>query len=672
MRPDGGTVLSGVGVRFGDREVLRGVDLRVDPGELLAVVGPSGAGKSTLLQVLAGLRTPDTGTVRRPGGDGAGAAGSTGLVAQHAHLLPWRSVAGNVALGLDYRRNGGRWPARRPGAAERVAQVLAELGIADLAGRRPGQLSGGQAQRVALARAVVTGPSLLLLDEPFGALDPLTRAELQDWLGSVRSRLGTAVVLVTHDLDEALLLGDRVALLSRPGPLDVVVSPVRDRAGLADGTARRALLERFPDGRAVQDLTGTGGTGATGGTSSVATPGATAAQRAAGRRQLLRAGAAATLLAAPFAAQLLTRSSGPARAAGATAVPGGPLRTGYLPITDAAPLLVAHADGELAAQGLTAPRPVMFRSWPDLAEALQAGAVDVVHVLMPLAVQLRYASGVPVRVLMWNHVNGSALTVAPDVGDVADLAGRTVAVPFWWSIHNVVVQQLLRAAGLRPVLHGAPSAAEGTVKLVLMAPSDMPPALAAGEVAGFTVAEPFNAAAEVQGVGRVLRFTGDAWKDHACCVTVVHQRLLDERPEAADAAVRGLVAAQRALRADGERGARLMSEGGYLPQPLPAVLRTFSGEPGEEYVRTGAVRHPSWHQQRIGFQPYPHPSYTAELVRAMGTTDVVGDTAWLAALDPHRVHADLVDDGPVLRAVGGAAGLAAFGTTAQRTEVVAP
>ncbi|MCI2238273.1 ABC transporter substrate-binding protein [Kineococcus sp. TRM81007] len=664
MTSPGSTVLSGVGVRFGEREVLRGVDLDVGPGELLAVVGPSGAGKSTLLQVLAGLRAPDTGTVRRPD-DGPAGPGRTALVAQQAHLLPWRTVAGNVALGLEYRRNGGRWPARSPGAGERVARVLGELGIADLAARRPGQLSGGQAQRVALARAVVTGPSLLLLDEPFGALDPLTRSELQDWLGAVRSRLGTAVVLVTHDLDEALLLGDRVALLSgRPGPLAVVASPVRERGDLADGSARRVLLERFPGGRDVPDPTG----GAPAGASAVAAPG----QRAAGRRQLLRAGAATALLAAPFAAGLASGAPGRAVAAGTAAVPGGPLRTGYLPITDAAPLLVAHADGELAAQGLTAPRPVMFRSWPDLAEALQAGAVDVVHMLMPLAVQLRHAAGVPVRVLMWNHVNGSALTVAPDVGDVADLAGRTVAVPFWWSVHNVVVQQVLRAAGLRPVLRGEPSAAEGTVKLVLMAPSDMPPALAAGEVAGFTVAEPFNAAAEVQGVGRVLRFTGDVWKDHACCVTVVHQRLLDERPEAADAAVRGLVAAQRSLRADGPRGARLLSEGGYLPQPLPALLRTFAGEPGEEHLRTGAVQHPQWHQQRIGFQPYPHPSYTAELVRAMGTTDVVGDTAWLAGLDPAAVHADLVDDGPVLRALGGTAGLAAFGTSPQRTEVVAP
>ncbi|WP_337060149.1 ABC transporter substrate-binding protein [Kineococcus sp. G2] len=665
MTSPGSTVLSGVGVRFGEREVLRGVDLDVGPGELLAVVGPSGAGKSTLLQVLAGLRAPDTGTVRRPD-DGPG---RTALVAQQAHLLPWRTVAGNVALGLEYRRNGGRWPAGRPGTGERVARVLGELGITELAARRPGQLSGGQAQRVALARAVVTGPSLLLLDEPFGALDPVTRAELQDWLGEVRSRLGTAIVLVTHDLDEALLLGDRVALLSgSPGPLEVVASGVRERGDLADGGARRVLLERFPGGAHLradaQDLTGAAPTGA----SAAAAP----APRATGRRQLLRAGAATALLAAPFAAELATRAPGRAVAAGTTAVPGGPLRTGYLPITDAAPLLVAHADGELASQGLTAPRPVMFRSWPDLAEALQAGAVDVVHMLMPLAVQLRHAAQVPVRVLMWNHVNGSALTVAPDVGDVADLAGRTVAVPFWWSVHNVVVQQVLRAAGLRPVLRGEASAAEGTVKLVLMAPSDMPPALAAGEVAGFTVAEPFNAAVEVQGVGRVLRFTGDVWKDHACCVTVVHQRLLDERPEAADAAVRGLVAAQRSLRADGARGARLLSEGGYLPQPLPALLRTFSGEPGEEHLRSGAVQHPDWHQQRIGFQPYPHPSYTAELVRAMGTTDVVGDTAWLAGLDPAAVHADLVDDGPVLRALGGSAGLAGFGTSAQRTEVIAP
>ncbi len=656
--------LTGIGVRFGERQVLQDLDLQVHPGELVALVGPSGAGKSTLLQVLAGLRRPDTGTVRRPGGG----RGTTGLVSQHPHLLPWRTVAGNVALGLAYRRNGGRWP-RRPPHGERVARLLDELGIADLAGRFPSQLSGGQAQRVALARAIVIEPQLLLLDEPFGALDPVTRRDLQDWLLALHRRRGPATVLVTHDLDEALLLGDRVGLLStRPGPIDVVPSPVLDRAGLADGSAHRALLARFPADRDVRDLAADDGERAPDG------PPRAAGGGPVNRRRVLQVAGSAALLATPFVAAAVTGPPAAAPARGQRpAVGGGPVRVGYLPITDAAPLLLAHADGDFSATGLDVPRPVLFRSWPDLAEALQSGTVDVVHMLMPLAVQLRHGAGVPVRVLLWNHVNGSALTVRSDIDSVAQLAGATVAVPFWHSIHNIVLQQLLRASGLTPVLQGEASAGAGTVKLVLMAPSDMPPALAAGQVAGFIVAEPFNAAAEVQGIGKVLRFTGDVWKDHACCVTVVHQRLLDERPAAAAGAVQALVAAQRRLRDQGLRAARTLSSGGYLPQPLPALQRTLSTDQDAAYVRDGAIQHPQWRQRRIGFQPYPHPSYTAQLVRAMKETAVVGETSWLDDLDPDGVHGQLVHDDLVLDAIRSNGGFDAFGLSGpERTEVVLP
>ncbi|MEZ0165374.1 ABC transporter substrate-binding protein [Kineococcus sp. LSe6-4] len=657
--------LTGVGVRFGARQVLRDLDLRVRPGELLALVGPSGAGKSTLLQVLAGLRRPDAGVVHRSGGERS----TTGLVSQHPHLLPWRTVAGNVALGLAYRRNGGRWPRPGPGG-ERVARLLEELGIADLADRFPSQLSGGQAQRVALARAIVIEPHLLLLDEPFGALDPVTRRDLQDWLLALHRRRGPATVLVTHDLDEALLLGDRVGLLgTRPGPIEVVPSSVTDRAGLADGSAHRALLARFAadrDVRDVRDLDADDGGRAPG-----RSPGA-GTGAAVDRRRVLQVAGSAALLAAPFVAAAVTAPPAAPRRQG-PAVGGGPLRVGYLPITDAAPLLLAHAEGDFSAVGLDVPRPVLFRSWPDLAEALQSGTVDVVHMLMPLAVQLRHGAGLPVRVLLWNHVNGSALTVRPDVDSLAQLAGTTVAVPFWHSIHNIVLQQLLRSSGLTPVLQGEASAGAGEVKLALMAPSDMPPALAAGQVAGFTVAEPFNAAAEVQGIGKVLRFTGDVWKDHACCVTVVHQRLLDERPAAAAAAVQALVAAQRRLRDRREGAARTLSDGGYLPQPLAALERTLATGPDAAYVRDGAIQHPGWQQRRIGFQPYPYPSYTAQLVRAMKETAVVGDTAWLEAVDPDGVHGQLVREDLVLRAIRSSGGFDAFGSAGPvRTEVVLP
>ncbi len=221
------------------RVVLGGVDLDVRRGEIVAIVGPSGSGKSTLLAVLAGLMPLDAGRLEVAD---ATSGHRPGIVFQQPLLLPGATVAGNVALGLRYRRQ--RQPRRRREAA--ALALLERLGIADLADRLPAELSGGQAQRVAVARTMATEPSVLLLDEPFGALDPRTRRELQDWLLEVRDRLGLTVVLVTHDLDEALLLGDRIAVLSGPGqPLHLTDSDVGDRADLLVTAARAQLFDRL-------------------------------------------------------------------------------------------------------------------------------------------------------------------------------------------------------------------------------------------------------------------------------------------------------------------------------------------------------------------------------------------------------------------------------------------
>ncbi|MEY3681109.1 MAG: hypothetical protein RL547_1722, partial [Actinomycetota bacterium] len=257
------------------------------------------------------------------------------------------------------------------------------------------------------------------------------------------------------------------------------------------------------------------------------------------RRDFLRL-VAGTGLAATTAPMLLAACGGSSGSSGVTttsagtapALDLGAIRVGYLPITDASPLLVAHATGAFDAQGFDAASPTLFRSWADLVEAFQAEQVDVVHLLMPLAVQLRFGAGLPVKVVAWNHTNGSALTAADRIGSVTDLAGETVAIPFWWSIHNVVLQKLLRANGLTPVIEGEPSKSEGTVKLTVLPPADMVPALASGSIAAFIVADPFNALAEVKDAGKILRFTGDVWRDHACCVTVVSENFLSSSPDA--------------------------------------------------------------------------------------------------------------------------------------------
>jgi len=345
----------------------------------------------------------------------------------------------------------------------------------------------------------------------------------------------------------------------------------------------------------------------------------------------------------------------------------GTLRIGYLPITDASPLLIAHGANTVAPGTLDAAKPVLFRSWASLAEAFLTRQVDVVHLLMPMAVQLKYSLGADVRVLGWNHTNGSALTVAPHITEPDQLAGSQVAIPGWWSIHNIIVQQYLREHGLRPVIRRAASRGDRTVELVVMSPSDMVPALANGSIAGFTVADPFNAAAQVRGIGRIHRYLGDLWRDHACCALVVHQDLLDRRPETAQALTDGVVAAQLRIDADRTETAKMLSAG-YLPQPLPAITTALT------YPKPPPVRHADWNPQRIGFQPFPFPSFTAALVAAMPGTLVDGDTRFLDRLDPARVHGELIDDRFVRTALDRVGGPSAVGIpdSLTRTEEIDP
>lgn len=224
----------GLSKGFGTRKVIVDLDLDVPAGQFVAIVGRSGCGKSTLLRLLSGLEASDSGTLRLGQSE---TKANVRLMFQEPRLLPWANVAANVAVGLG-ETVGGR------AAREQALGALRDVGLEDRADAWPSTLSGGQRQRVALARALVSGPGLLALDEPLGALDALTRIEMQQLIERVTARDGFTAVLVTHDVGEAVALADRVLVLEGGAfTLDVAIDLSRPRRhGLPEAAELEARI----------------------------------------------------------------------------------------------------------------------------------------------------------------------------------------------------------------------------------------------------------------------------------------------------------------------------------------------------------------------------------------------------------------------------------------------
>jgi sulfonate transport system ATP-binding protein len=242
-------VLRGLGKQYAGRSVLEGVNLKITPGEFVAVVGRSGCGKSTLLRAIAGLEQPDSGQVKIGGG---GSRPEVRMMFQDARLLPWKTVLDNVALGLADGKEK---------AQDLAKAALASVGLEERAGDWPAVLSGGQRQRVALARALVHQPQLLLLDEPLGALDALTRIEMQQLIETLWIERGFTAVLVTHDVQEAVVLADRVLLIEQGRlamDLAVGLARPRERGSVAFGSLEKQVLDRVLDphhsGKIVEEI----------------------------------------------------------------------------------------------------------------------------------------------------------------------------------------------------------------------------------------------------------------------------------------------------------------------------------------------------------------------------------------------------------------------------------
>jgi len=227
--------IRGLSKRYGKRQVLQHTELVIEPGEFVAIVGRSGCGKSTLLRLVAGLEAATQGSIRLDGQDVSGLREDTRIMFQDSRLLPWRRVIANVALGLP------------PGGHAAAADVLAQVGLADRQPDWPARLSGGQRQRVSLARALVHNPRLLLLDEPLGALDALTRIEMHQLIEGLWQRNGFTALLVTHDVQEAVALADRVILIEDGRiALDerVRIARPRERSDPLFGQIEKKILDR--------------------------------------------------------------------------------------------------------------------------------------------------------------------------------------------------------------------------------------------------------------------------------------------------------------------------------------------------------------------------------------------------------------------------------------------
>jgi ABC-type nitrate/sulfonate/bicarbonate transport system ATPase subunit len=224
--------------------VFSGIDLSIEPGAFVAIVGESGSGKTTLLRIIAGLETADAGSVSLGGEQVLSVGTERGMVFQEPRLLPWLTVRKNVSLGLELRG------LPRPVIDQKVREFLDLVGLGKFAAAYPSQLSGGMAQRVGIARALATNPDILLLDEPLGALDAMTRLRMQGELERIWREQRLTMIMVTHDIEEAVYLADKIVVLSRERDGITEMTPValprpRDRSCRAFVALREGLLREF-------------------------------------------------------------------------------------------------------------------------------------------------------------------------------------------------------------------------------------------------------------------------------------------------------------------------------------------------------------------------------------------------------------------------------------------
>ena len=293
------------------------------------------------------------------------------------------------------------------------------------------------------------------------------------------------------------------------------------------------------------------------------------------------------------------------------------VRIGYIPITDATSLLVAHGMGYFKDEGLDAEAPTLIRGWSPLIAAFAANKFNLVHLLKPIPVWMRYNNNFPVKVMAWAHTNGSGLVVGGHTGvtEWKQLAGKQVAVPYWYSMHNIVLQYALRQSGLTPVIKAQGDPLGPTeVNLQIMPPPDMPTALAAKKIDAYIVAEPFNAMGELKAGATMLRFTGDIWKNHPCCVVCMNENMTKQKKEWTQKVINAVVRASVYSSQNKKEVAHMLSKDGkaYLPMPAAVVERAMTLYDTKTYPT--AIQHSVWGNGRINFNPWPYPTATKLII----------------------------------------------------------
>lgn len=490
----------------GSYVALKNIDLRIKKGEFISLIGHSGCGKSTLLNMVAGLDIASKGGVILEGREVKKPSPERMVVFQNYSLLPWLTVLQNIALAVN-RVLKNKPKGERRGIIEHHIDLV---GLRHAADKRPGELSGGMKQRVAIARALAIRPKVLLLDEPFGALDALTRGGLQEKLMQICEESQVTAVMVTHDVDEALLLSDRIVMLTN-GPeshigqiLEVPIPRPRQRMEVVNHPSYYALRNEI-----INFLN---------------------QQKRDKKRKAQR------LISGSVAHLGLEKTT---------------LNIGFLPVIDSAPLVVAQERGFFEKHGLEV-NLIRESSWSAIASGIADKRLDAAQ--MAAAMPLSMACGIgnkppiPVITAMVLSRNGNAITFSKglydqgvlSLGDLKTAINETpdrvitLGVVNQASMHNLLLRYWLASGGIDPDLD---------VELVVVPPQEMTAALAEGKIDGYCAGEPWNGRAIAEGLGFVVATDLDIWPGHPEKVLGVREDWANQYPETHIALLKALMEA---------------------------------------------------------------------------------------------------------------------------------